>query len=255
VFGLIQKYCTTTTMEKIIKKLIAFFINSRVFAFPRRLAEAVMNHALSIKNGVAVYYPEEERAKVMVLVRKIKRETDFLIFDNEAQQIYMAVRATKKIKGDIAELGSYTGGSAKLISEAKGERTLHLFDTFEGLPPPSKKDTPDQFYESQFQSSLENLKNYLKNYPNIHIYPGFFPNTAESIKDEKFSFVNLDADLYEGTLSGLKFFYPRVNRGGIIICHDYSHAQGVKQAVSEFFNDKPEVVLELSGTQCLIVKI
>ncbi len=41
---------------------------------------------------------------------------------------------TEKIKGELAEVGVYKGGSAKLICEAKGNSILHLFDTFEGLP-------------------------------------------------------------------------------------------------------------------------
>ncbi len=34
--------------------------------------------------------------------------------------------------GDIAEVGVFRGGTARVICEAMGERKLHLFDTFEG---------------------------------------------------------------------------------------------------------------------------
>jgi len=34
---------------------------------------------------------------------------------NEAYQIFMAVKNTRKIKGDIAEVGVYRGGSARII--------------------------------------------------------------------------------------------------------------------------------------------
>ena len=50
-----------------------------------------------------------------------------------------------------------------------------------------------------------------------------------------FSFVHLDVDLYQSTKDGLAWFYPRLNRGGILISHDYSNADGVRKAFDEFF--------------------
>ena len=42
------------------------------------------------------------------------------------------------------------------------------------------------------------------------------------IKDEKFSFIHIDVDLFEPTFESLKFFYPRLKKGGIIVCDDYN---------------------------------
>ncbi len=174
---------------------------------------------------------------------------------NEAYQVYMAVKRTGKIKGDIAEVGVYRGGSAKIISEAKGSKALHLFDTFEGLPELSKMDEQDYFHKGEFYASIDEVKDYLKKYRKVNFYKGYFPTTAKPVKNKKFSFVNLDVDIYESTLSSLKFFYPRMNKGGIIITHDYINAIGVRKAFDDFFKDKVEPIIELSGSQCLIVKI
>lgn len=46
-----------------------------------------------------------------------------------------SVRNTAKLGGAIAELGTFQGASAKLIAETDSTRLIHLFDTFEGLPP------------------------------------------------------------------------------------------------------------------------
>jgi hypothetical protein len=70
-----------------------------------------------------------------------------------------------------------------------------------------------------------------------------------------FSFVHLDVDLYQSTLSGLEWFYPRLNRGGVLISHDYTIAKGVRKAFDEFFIDKPECLIELSGSQVAFVKL
>jgi len=77
--------------------------------------------------------------------------------------IAMAVKQTKKIKGDLAEGGVYVGGAARVICEAKGNRTLRLFDTFEGHPKVNKK-IDICHYKRQFKASLEDTKNYLKIY-------------------------------------------------------------------------------------------
>ena len=67
-------------------------------------------------------------------LRKIRSDTNLLLEDIEAYQIYMAAKITEKVPGDIAEVGVYKGGSAKIICSAKGDRVLHLFDTFPACP-------------------------------------------------------------------------------------------------------------------------
>ena len=142
----------------------------------------------------------------------------------------------------VACVGVYRGGSAKLICEVKGSRTLHLFDTFNGLPDLSMMDDPRQFHKGQYPSSFKDVKTYLKKYSNIYIYKGLFNLNAEQVKNKKFSLVHLDVDLYQSTLSCLKFFYSKVNKGGVIISHDY-YAPGVKKAFDEFFKAFKEALV------------
>jgi len=242
-------------MKKIAKKIIKWAVTTKLLGFPRKIIGRTISYAIASKNGVTVFYNDTERSKVLDLIRKIQNENEMLLGNNEAYQIFMAVKRTEKINGDIAEVGSYRGGSAKLICEAKGNKTLHLFDTFEGLPDLCHNDDPKQFHKGECSASLEDVKSYLKKYKNVYFYKGLFPSTADPIKNKKFSFVHLDVDLYEATLASIKFFYPRMNKGGIIISHDYISAPGVRKAFDDFFKDKPEPIIEMSGSQCLIVKI
>jgi hypothetical protein len=39
-----------------------------------------------------------------------------------------------------------------------------------------------------------------------------------------------------------------------MLSHDYSVLSGVKQAFTEFLADKPEDLIELPSTQCLVIK-
>ena len=99
----------------------------------------------------------------------------------------------------------------------------------------------------------------MRSYKNVYFYQGIFPETANSIENKNFSFVHLDVDLYKSTLDALEFFYSRVNRGGVILSHDYgSGGEGetaIKKAFDEFFTDKPEPIFELTGSQCMIIKL
>lgn len=215
---------------------------------------SVIKSVLSNQKTATVKFVEGNKPHVFDLIKKIKSEKHFLLRYTEAYNIYSIVKNTSKIQGDIAEIGTFNGASAKLISEIKGNKTLHIFDSFEGLPETRDFDA-SHFHKGQFQSDYEVVKNYLSGYSNVKIYKGFFPQkNSEHIANKKFSFVHLDVDLYESTLDSLKFFYPRMSKGGCLISHDY-YAEGVFRAFKEFFENRPEVIIELPEDQVLIVKL
>lgn len=60
---------------------------------------------------------------------------------------------------------------------------------------------------------MEDTLSKMPNRENIIVKIGRFPETAKGIEDT-FAFVNLDMDLYEPTIGGLRFFYPRMAEGG-----------------------------------------
>lgn len=190
--------------------------------------------------------------KTMSFIKEIIREDyPFLMRPSELFFIYTMAKYQNEIDGDYAEVGVFKGATAKAICEAKKNKSLHLFDTFEGLPEVNKIDT--MFKTKSLRSTIEVVQNKLSNYKDVFIYKGFFPRTGASIKDRTFSLVHLDVDIYQSTKDSLNFFYDKMSRGGVIISHDY-HALGVKKAFDEFFKGKIEKVIELPMSQCMIVK-
>lgn len=198
-------------------------------------------------------YDMKHRKQWLNQVCAIKDERPFLLDPGEACQLIAAAEATAKLSGDMAEIGTAFGASAKLLASHAHGRTLHIFDTFEGLPSVDKVDA-NRFAAGQFACSKESVGAYLQGL-NVKLYQGYFPSdTGAQVEQLRFSFVHLDMDLYRGTLEALEFFYPRLCPGGMVICHDFVSAEGVNQAYREFMADKPEPLLELSGYQCLLVK-
>jgi O-methyltransferase len=191
------------------------------------------------------------------LIRQIRRQRRSLILASEAFIVHSLARAAARLPGDLAEVGVYQGGSARLICEVKGDRTLHLFDTFDGLPESTAHDRAIHA-ANQYACSVESVRGYLAQYPNVHFYPGLFPDSVPQgnsrLSDARFSFAHFDVDLYESTLACLEYFYPRMNPGGVMLLHDYSILAGVERAAKEFLADKPEGLIDLPTTQCMVIK-
>jgi len=196
--------------------------------------------------------------KIIDLIKIVKKEVDFAFYPIEAYHVYSIAKSQSKMDGEMAEVGVFQGGSSKIICEVKNGKELHLFDTFEGLPKVSEKDT--HFGKSYWKTgefsntSMESVMDYLSIYKNNFFYKGKFPDTSDPIKNKKFSFVHLDVDLFQSTIDCLEFFYPRMINGGVILTHDY-HTDGVKQAFNEFCKNKKIPQIQLLGSQCIITKI
>jgi O-methyltransferase len=242
------------TSRRLIKDFIRHVATSPVV---RPIGKPLLHgaqYALGLHGREVVSFAQPERTAAARRIRDIVTgwETQTMGVD-EAYVIRAAVLATSKIVGDLAEVGVFRGGTARIICEAKGKRSLHLFDTFQGLPQPAAIDKG--FEKGQYASSLNDVRRFLAGCSDIHFHEGLFPATAGPVMDHRFSFVHLDVDLYDSTRAALEFFYPRLSPGAVVISHDYVEFAGVRNAFDEFFGNKPEPVLELSGNQCMVVKV
>ena len=94
------------------------------------------------------------------------------------------------------------------------------------------------------------VRKYINGNENILFHKGPFPLTVEDLKEDQYAFVHLDADLYQPTLAALRYFYPKLSAGGVIIVHDYNHHwDGARKAVTEFMTEIPETLIEIADWQ------
>jgi hypothetical protein len=126
-----------------------------------QLADVLNLKTWCARHGVvlAKYTSGDRKTRLQEVVR-LKDEGRLLQSPAEGCQLISALLATKSVKGDIAEVGTAKGGSARLIAQYAENKTLHVFDTFEGLPAPGEKDAG--FVKGSYVCSLEDVQNYLE---------------------------------------------------------------------------------------------
>jgi O-methyltransferase len=192
------------------------------------------------------------------LVKLWKSYPDKIRFFNWWFQVERLKR--EHVPGAFAELGVYKGESAAVLHQMDPDRQFHLFDTFTGLPSAdlayetgeAATYTPDRFGDTRVAYVLEKIGENT----NLFVHPGYFPDTAGQVSEERFALVNLDADLYRPTRAALGFFYPRLSPGGVIFIHDYNHKwEGIVKAVAEFMETVPETMVlvpDVEGTVMIV---
>src|SRR6185369_3826324 len=177
--------------------------------------------------------------------RNIFAKIEFTLVDQARCYIlHQFAKQAAGLPGDLAEVGVYKGGTAKLLAltiSPRAKKELHLFDTFTGMP--AADAAADCHHEGDLgDTSLEAVQRSLRDCSNVHFYKGFFPATAGPIENLRFCMVHIDADIYKSVKDSCAFFYPRMEKGGIMVFDDYGFPScpGARKAVDEFFADKPE---------------
>lgn len=157
----------------------------------------------------------------------------------------------------VAEGGVFQGEFAKLINEYFPKQTIYLFDTFEGFDQRDikiEKESDFSEYEANHLSitSEEMVLGKLPHKDKAIIRKGYFPETAEGLESKKFVFVNLDFDLYNPILEGLRFFYPKLVDGGCMLVHNYYNPgyKGVKEAIDIFEQENGKLIKFPIGDHC-----
>ena len=167
------------------------------------------------------------------------------------------------IKGSIVECGVWRGGSMMAVARClmglnDRSRDLYLFDTFEGMPPPSDEDVEhsgrkaaeilaeqDRAEErnvwaySPFEDVLSNMKKTGYPVDKIHFVQGKVEDTVPEQAPEAIALLRLDTDWYESTKHELEHLYDRISPRGILIIDDYGWWKGSRKAVDEFFASRP----------------
>lgn len=155
-----------------------------------------------------------------------------------------------EVAGDYVECGVWRGGMSGAIAEVIGQhRTLHLFDSFEGLPPAKSIDgdealawqkdvTSPGYYDNCTapESFVHDVMRIAK-VTRYKVYKGWFENTMPVFPDLPIAILRLDGDWYDSTMVSLRNLFPKVVVGGIVILDDYHTWDGCTRAVHDFLSE------------------
>lgn len=194
---------------------------------------------------------------------EILRPDALKIFDARAATMRLLAEQIheEKIPGDAAELGVFRGDFAALINAAFPDRTIHLFDTFEGFPARDVEIEQAQGLSraktGDFKETAENIVEKRLPHPERAVFhKGYFPDSFDGCTEMTFAFVSVDADLYAPTAAALPLFFDRLSPGGVLLIHDVNSTQfsGAGKAVWEFCTERgllPMPVSDMHGSVVL----
>ena len=171
------------------------------------------------------------------------------------------LRHTEKVPGDVFECGVYKGGTARLLADTMrwvcSTKTLHLFDTFTGMPDTDAK--LDKHKKGDFaDTSLAAVESYIGARSFVKYHSGFIPDTFSEVPDDiQISFAHVDVDIYRSVMDCLEFIWPRLSAGGVVIFDDYGFptCPGAKDAVDAFFEHTEALPVCLPTGQAFAYKV
>jgi O-methyltransferase len=178
------------------------------------------------------------------------------------------------IEGDIVECGVWKGGNILGILEYLYfhnilDKTVWLYDTFQGMTVPEEVDV-----DLDGRKASEILPQVLCYFPLDEVKQNLstskFPNerikyiigdVCETLNSKnnvpnKISLLRLDTDWYQSTKKEMEVLYPHLIKKGVLIVDDYGHWKGSKTAVDEYFeshNFSPNIE-EIDYTGIKIIK-
>ena len=163
------------------------------------------------------------------------------------------------VLGDFVECGVWRGGCGLMMAQllaARGitDRKIYLFDTFEGMTPPTAEDvnlrgesaatlmSHDVEKSSNGVWCIADLDDVQHNLALAGLNPAqiiFVKGKVEETLPEQLpqgpiSLLRLDTDWYTSTKHEMDHLYPQLVEEGILIIDDYGHWKGARRAIDEY---------------------
>ena len=166
---------------------------------------------------------------------------------------YELFKLSMGIPGAIIECGIFKGASLarfagfRSLLEGSTARKIVAFDIFGAFPETefaADRKPREDFIKSAGNESIsvDQMMEVLAHKScseNVELVPGDICQTVPKYIQEnpttKIALLNLDTDIYEPAVTILEHFYPRLERGGVLILDDYGVFPGETKAVDDYF--------------------
>jgi hypothetical protein len=181
--------------------------------------------------------------------------------------MWAAQTALARPSGDFVECGVWRGfvscAAMTFVNWNANHKTRRFFlvDSFEGL---STELRTQQEWEvgtyltfgDQYKGTLEFAKNALKRFDDVHFIKGWVPEVLGSIPTNVVAYLHLDMNAAIPEREALKYFWPKMVTGGIILFDDYAYHgyRPQKLALDEIAEQFGVSIASLPTGQGLLVK-
>jgi len=172
-----------------------------------------------------------------------------------------AGHCARRLRGDFVECGVNraflsTSVMAYIDFKSMSDRKFYLFDTFSGLVPELVTPEDKAAYRNEYPDCYEFVRRSFKNYSNVVIVRGSVPDTLSQVDIHKVAYLSIDMNCAKPEQEALRYFWPKMESGGIIVLDDYcfSGHESQKRVADEFADSVGAKVLSLPTGQGLILK-
>ncbi len=164
-----------------------------------------------------------------------------------------------KIDGDLVECGVHMGLYSlvmlEYLSPLPEEKSLYLYDTFEGLDDElsteQERDQVEGVYD--IEDWFEAVSNSFADYSCAKLIKGRVPDILHESAPEKVAFLHLDMNSASAEVGAIDFFQDRLAPGAIILMDDYGRTDHVELhiALRDWFEFAKRPIVELPTGQGL----
>jgi hypothetical protein len=167
---------------------------------------------------------ELEKLALQESVAYIQRNMPRAVAVETARQVLDLALAEAPREGHFLEFGVYKGGTIRYLAKQIGQRIIHGFDSFEGLPENWAGGN------SNARQGTFSLGGKLPRVPrNVRLHKGLFSDTLPGwVKenDGPVAFLHVDCDLYSSTACIFDLLQARIVAGTVIVFDEYFNYHG-----------------------------
>jgi hypothetical protein len=245
---------------RIIWPVLLVIKNLRAFYLPRQITWNYSGD--EIGTGSILSFMDEDLFKASYRrMRVASREVNDPGLHFRVHQILWAAQNCFRIEGDFVECGTGRGMmmSAALHSLENwnvSNKNLYLCDTFQpyGLDPETGRNDKRFGVRDTYAKSLNDVEANFSEWKRINFVVGFVPDSLQSVAIEKVAFLHIDLNNAAAEVGALRYFWPKVVAGGIIVLDDYAQDLVQNQAMIALGNELGFSILTTGTGQGIIVK-
>lgn len=188
-------------------------------------------------------------------------------------RVYVALWAAHQaasLQGDFVECGVNRGFVSSAIMEAldwnqQGKR-FFLLDTFQGLDERfvsqdekakgALEKNAEHLSSGFYVSNIESVRENFSEWPEATLVQGSIPESLSEVSAESVAFLHIDLNCSPPEIDALKFFWPKLSPGALVVLDDYAYVgyELQKDPIDDLVSKWGHSVLALPTGQGLLIK-